>query len=303
MKMRKYALLLAAAVTIVSTSCKKETVRSSKGDHSETSMTRVSGGIKSIDSWSAITSVVDDFGVAVWGQKPDITISSFGPVSGTSSLYTYGAAGSYEAFMYEDGGAHWVVYDVNGLIADMQITFAGSIAGVEEIEVNPIDREIYALVRMNRAGQMGLYHVDLNSGSAYWVKTFHAAGAGTPGAITFVPNGSSGYKLLYVYEPVANSSAVMNYYSVSTPVYSPTFIPPTVSSLTSVSVSGNFVSGTGGLNICYGNSRLYFARDAGNLYQQLGTSLPTSGTVSPFGTFAESDANISNRYDFAYYGL
>lgn len=301
MKNHKYAALFAAAlVALAVTSCNKESVRPTDQQPSEPTIKRPpsGSGIRSIDSWTGSGSCwIDDFSVTTWGQKPD-DFGFWGPLSGTSAVYTYGAAGNTEAYVYMDGTIPYLTLGTIGSSgqSNIALSFPGPIAAIEEIEIHPSTGEVYALVRMNKAGQTALYHLDISGGSATWLATLHAAGAGTVGSITFVPNGASGHKLLYVYEPVANASAVMNYYTIATPTAAPSLV-------STASISGNFVPGTGSINMCYGNAQLFFARDAGDLYAISGTSLPTSGTSAPFGSVAETDANFANRYDFGYYGI
>jgi hypothetical protein len=294
MKMKKYVLLFAVAVTaIAATSCNKEQIRPEEPKQAEPTLKRPpQGGIQSIHTWTGSgTCWLYNFGVTSWGQKPD-DFEGFGPASGTSTMYTFGAAGSIQASVYINGSSLELAYGSSGSHSIVTVSFPGGVSAVEEVEIDPLTNEVYALVRMNRLGQMGLYHIDYGTGSATFVATLHAAGAGSTGSITFVP-GTSGNKLLYVYEPTA-STATMNYYTLPTTT--------TLSFSSSVSVTGNFVPGTGGLNICYGNARLFFARDSGDLYQAWGTSLPTSGSTTPFGTVAETNANFDNQFDFGYYG-
>lgn len=301
----KAATIISASLALGLTACKKETVKTTAGNgkfiKKETSETAerpvYSEGIFSNDGYTDPYNMITGF-YQMWGPSPGQQPTGTFPVSdaGTGTVVGCGAATDFYVYAYRSTSGLQLL-EGSSIFSTVIITAAGTAFApvIEEIEVHPVTHEIYLLV--SESGAKRIYVVDLSVGGGTGVATLvtvngasnafnNTGGNGyKSGSITFVPDGSGGYELVFSNESTVYASLgiVSWHFSLSG------------TNLTSVIANHRTyagIPGTGKINTTYGNGKLYFARDASTLYS---LSLTTNNV------FTNEGFSVTNKNDFGYW--
>lgn len=229
------------------------------------------------------------------GQQPIVNYGFGGDAGSTIRGYTAGPA--TEIFAYNLGGYN--VIDYNGsdnLIMNGASYFTGTI---EEIEMDPGSGYVYALCKVGY-NSIQVWRIDPSTGAAVQMlygttPTFFYNPVGNgykSGSLAFVPDGSGGYYMVLSSESTVYASLgiVCWYFTISGTTAS------VVSSLskTFLGLPATGTTGGTGINTTYGDGKMYFARDAGEVY-----SLPTTGSGASTGT--DEGFSVTNANDFGYW--